>query len=76
MLETLGEILVWNVYIQDTAKMLSHQIAINVYMCRLSTAYFSTIQCMNISISSRSDIDRRPFLFGGKQLITNELGLF
>ena len=62
MLEAIGEVLVWNLYINNTAEILSHQIAILVCL-RSSTACSSVMQCMNIPISSRFGIERLPFRF-------------
>ena len=62
MLEAIGEVLVLNLYIHNTAEILSHQIATLVCL-RTSTACSSAIQCINIPISSRSNIERLPFGF-------------
>ena len=62
ILEAIGDVLVRNLYIHDTAEILSHQMATLVCV-RSSTACSSAIQCMNIPISSRSDIEMLPFGF-------------
>ena len=64
MPEAIGEVLVRNLYIHATADMLSHQIAtLAWYRDSGSTACSSAIQCINMPINSRSDIDIRPVGF-------------
>ena len=75
MLEAIGEILVQNLHIHATADMLSHQIATLAWYRALgSTACSSAIQCINIPINSRSDIDIRPVGFVAGKKISDFLG--